>query len=109
MSSSDSSSDSDSDSSREMPSTTKTEEFKVTIDCVWQETLSGQTSFPLTDLKNMLDQVGLDLPNYKVRTLEEELKCSKRSDGKTLSKVEFEKVSLSVSQSGDSLYSPDEN
>ena len=73
----------------------------MTIDCVWQETLSGQTSFPLTDLKNMLDQVGLDLPNYKVRTLEEELKCSKRTDGKTLSKVEFEKVSLSVSQSGE--------
>ena len=79
-----------------MSITSKTEEFRVLLDRLWQETLSDKTSFPLTDLKNMLDQVGLELPNYKVRTLVEELKCSNRTDGEMLSKVEFERVSLSA-------------
>ena len=65
-------------SSREMP--TKAEEFHVKL-----ETQVDQINVPLTELKSMLDQVGLDLPNYKVIDLRRELKCSKRTDGNNLS------------------------
>ena len=76
---------------------TKTEEFQMKLECVWTETQASQTSFPLADLKSMLDQVGLDLPNYKVRALTEELKCSNRATGNNLSKQEFVQVSYSQS------------
>lgn len=76
--------------SREMP--TKTE-FQETLDSAWEDTLPGQTSVPLTDLKSMLDQVGLRLPKYKVRDLLEELKENNKTDGNNLSKSEFQKVS----------------
>ena len=71
---------------------TKTE-FQETLDSAWQETMPGQTSIPLTEVKNMLDQVGLSLPNYKVRDILEELKQNNKTNGNNLSKSEFQKVS----------------
>ena len=71
---------------------TKTE-FQETLDSAWQETMPGQTSIPLTEVKNMLDQVGLCLPNYKVRDILEELKKNNKTNGNNLSKSEFQKVS----------------
>ena len=70
---------------------TKTE-FQETLDSAWQDTLPGQSSIPLTEVKSMLDQVGLSLPNYKVRDLLEELKQNNKTDGSNLSKSEFQKV-----------------
>ena len=70
---------------------TKTE-FQETLDSAWQDTLPGQTSVPLTEVKSMLDQVGICLPNYKVRDLLEELKENNKTDGSNLSKSEFQKV-----------------
>ena len=73
---------------------TKTE-FQETLDCAWQDMLPGQSSIPLTEVKSMLDQVGLSLPNYKVRDLLEELKQNNKTDGCNLSKSEFQKVKYS--------------
>ena len=75
----------------------------MTLECEWKKTRPGQTSVPLTELKSMLDQVGLNLPDSKVRSLTEELKCSNKTDGNNLSKKEFLQVSylLSVYLSGD--------
>ena len=75
---------------------TKTE-FQETLDSAWQKTLPGQASVPLSEVKSMLEEVGLSLPNYKVRDLLEELKRSNRTDGNNLSKSEFQKVSQEVS------------
>ena len=72
-------------------------EFKAELDAAWEETLPGQSSVPLSEVKTMLQQVGLVLPNYKVRDLLEELKRSNRTDGNNLSKSEFQKVSQEVS------------
>ena len=71
---------------------TKTE-FQETLDSAWQETMPGRTSIPLSEVKSMLDQVGLNLPNYKVRDLLEELKQNNKTNGSNLSKSEFQKVS----------------
>ena len=71
---------------------TKTE-FQETLDSAWQQTLPGQNSVPLTQVKSMLDQVGLSLPNYKVRDILEDLKNNNKTDGNNLSKSEFQKVS----------------
>ena len=69
----------------------------MTLECEWKKTRPGQTSVPLTELKSMLDQVGLNLPNSKVMSLTEELKCSNKTDGNNLSKKEFLQVSYSQS------------
>ena len=78
-------------SSREMQ--TKKGEFRMTLECEWKKTRPGQSSVPLTELKSMLDQVGLNLPTSKVMALTEELKCSNRTNGNNLSKQEFLQVS----------------
>ena len=68
-------------------------EFKEKLDTAWEETLPGQTSVPLSEVKSMLEQVGLSLPNYKVRDILDDLKKEKKTDGDQLTKSAFEKVS----------------
>ena len=75
---------------REMPSKS---ELKAQVDLAWEETLPGQTGILLTEVKGMLDQVGLNLPNYKVREILDNLKKENKTDGDQLSKVAFESVS----------------
>ena len=75
---------------REMPSKS---ELKAQVDLAWEETLPGQNSILLTEVKGMLDQVGLNLPNYKVREILDNLKKENKTDGDQLSKVAFESVS----------------
>ena len=75
---------------REMPSKS---ELKAQVEVAWEETLPGQTSILLTEVKGMLDQVGLNLPNYKVREILDNLKKENKTDGDQLSKVAFESVS----------------
>ena len=76
---------------REMPSKS---ELKAQVEVAWEETLPGQTSILLTEVKGMLDQVGLNLPNYKVREILDNLKKENKTDGDQLSKVAFESVSI---------------
>lgn len=67
-------------------------DFKDRIDSSWEELFPGQSALPVSDVKGMLDHVGLSLPNYKVRDILENLKKSGHSDGSSLSKEEFEKL-----------------
>ena len=68
-------------------------EFKAELDAAWEETLPGQSSVPLSEVKTMLQQVGLVLPNYKVREILENLKRDNKTDGDKLSRSAFEEVS----------------
>ena len=68
-------------------------ELKAQVDLAWEETLPGQTGILLTEVKGMLDQVNLNLPNYKVREILDNLKKENKTDGDQLSKVAFESVS----------------
>jgi len=71
-------------------------ELKAQVDLAWEETLPGQTSILLTEVKGMLDQVGLNLPNYKVREILDNLKKENKTDGDQLSKVAFESLCESL-------------
>jgi len=70
---------------------TKTE-FKEKLDMAWEETLPGQTSLQLSDVKQMLDEVGLKLPNHKVRELVQDIKNRGETQGDQLGKEGFEKL-----------------
>ena len=52
--------------------------------------LSGQDTLPISDVKEMLDMVGIDLPNYKVRDM------TAKMDQDGLSKPEFAKVAKTI-------------
>jgi len=67
-------------------------EFKAELDAAWEETLPGQSSVPLSEVKTMLQQVGLVLPNYKVREILENLKRDNKTDGDKLSRSAFEEL-----------------
>ena len=54
--------------------------------------LGGQNSVPLGDLKDMLDAVGIKVPNHKVRDITTQLKTNNQAEGEHLSKAAFEKV-----------------
>ena len=43
-------------------------------------------------MKDLLDQVGIKLPNHKVRDVVQDLKSKGETDGEFLSKSGFEKV-----------------
>ena len=58
----------------------------------FSKVLSGQDSIPLDQVKDMLDMVGLNIPNYKMRTILNDLRNSSDTNGDLLSKSGFEKV-----------------
>jgi len=72
-----------------MPSKT---EFQEKLDSSWEEILAGQSSLPLADVKQMLEEVGIRLPNHKVRDIVQDLRNKGETDGEFLSKVAFEKL-----------------
>ncbi|XP_023321369.1 uncharacterized protein LOC111696075 isoform X2 [Eurytemora carolleeae] len=65
-------------------------EFREKIDSSWEELFPGEKTLPVSDLKSMLDHVGIALPNYKVRNILEEL--GKDGNSTRLSKEDFEQV-----------------
>jgi plastin-3 len=65
-------------------------EFRERIESSWEELFPGEKTLPVSDLKSMLDHVGIALPNYKVRNILEEL--GKDGNATRLSKEEFEKL-----------------
>jgi len=72
-----------------MPSKT---EFQEKLDTAWEETLGGQSALPLAEVKQMLDEVGIKLPNHKVRDICNDLKSKGETDGDFLSKAAFERL-----------------
>jgi len=66
-------------------------EFKEKIDSSWEELFPGEKTLPVSDLKSMLEHVGIDLPNYKVRSILEEL-SKDGNDGTRISREQFEKL-----------------
>jgi len=73
-------------------------EFQELVDSAWEESLSGQKSLPLADVKDMLDQVGIKLPNHKVRDVVQDLKNKGETEGEFLSKSGFEKLCQSLTE-----------
>jgi len=73
-------------------------EFQELVDSAWEESLSGQQSLPLADVKDMLDQVGIKLPNHKVRDVVQDLKNKGETEGEFLSKSGFEKLCQSLTE-----------
>jgi len=67
-------------------------ELQEKLDSAWEECLPGQSSLPLTDVKEMLDKVGIKLPNHKVRDILQDLKNKGETDGDSLSKSGLEKL-----------------
>merc|ERR1719402_1289753 len=67
-------------------------ELQESVDSAWEQSLSGQNSLPLADVKDMLDQVGIKLPNHKERDVVQDLKNKGEADGEFLSKSAFEKL-----------------
>ena len=55
--------------------------------------LPGKGNVSLSDLKEMLDTVGISVPNYKVRDIELQLRTNNEVDQDALTKSSFEKVS----------------
>jgi len=72
-----------------MPSKT---EFQEKLDNAWEEFVCDQNNLPLTDVKQMLDAVGLRLPNHKVREIVNEIKNNVEIKEEFLSKSCFEKL-----------------
>jgi len=71
---------------------TKTE-FKEKLDAVWEETLPGQSCLQLSEVKAMLDEVGLILPNHKVREIVQDIKNRGETEpGDLVAKEVFEKL-----------------
>ena len=54
--------------------------------------LDRQKSVALENLKGLLAEVGIDLPNYKMREVEQQLRDNNRLDGDNLSKENFVKL-----------------
>jgi len=76
-----------------MPSKT---EFQDKLDSSWEEVLQGQTMLPLSDVKQMLEEVGIRLPTYKVRDIVQDLRNKGETDDELLSKPAFEKLCQSL-------------
>jgi len=76
-----------------MPSKT---EFQERLDTSWEEVLAGQDRLPLSDVKDMLEEVGLKLPNHKVRDIVQDLRNKGETDGEFLTKPAFEKLCQSL-------------
>jgi len=72
-----------------MPSKT---EFQEKLDSSWEEVLPGKNSLPLSDVKQMLEEVGIRLPNHKVRDILGELRETGETQGDFLPKPAFEKL-----------------
>lgn len=56
--------------------------------------LPGQNSIPLSNVKDMLDMVGIKLAMFKVRDVINDLKNNNEVTGESLSRPGFEKVIL---------------
>ena len=56
--------------------------------------LPGQNSIPLSNVKDMLDMVGIKLAMFKVRDVINDLKNNNEVTGESLSRLGFEKVIL---------------
>jgi len=67
-------------------------ELQEKLDSAWEECLPGQSSLPLADVKEMLDKIGIKLPNHKVRDILQDLKNKGETDGDLLSKSGLEKL-----------------
>merc|ERR1712172_43566 len=67
-------------------------EFQEKLDSSWEEVLQGQSALPLADVKQMLEEVGIRLPTYKVRDIVQDLRNKGETDDETLSKPAFEKL-----------------
>jgi len=76
-----------------MPSKT---EFQDKLDSSWEEVLQGQPMLPLTDVKQMLEEVGIRLPTYKVRDIVQDLRNKGETEDELLSKPAFEKLCQSL-------------
>lgn len=72
-----------------MPSKT---EFQEKLDSSWEQTLGEENKLPLSDVKTLLDEVGIRLPNHKVREICLDLKGRGETDGDFLTKEAFEKL-----------------
>jgi len=79
-----------------MPSKTHITELQEKIDSSWDEVLAGQTKLPLADVKQMLEEVGVRLPNHKVRDIVEDLRKNGETEGEFLTKPAFEKLCQSL-------------
>jgi len=73
-------------------------ELQESVDSAWEQSLSGQNSLPLADVKDMLDQVGIKLPNHKVRDVVQDLKNKGETEGEFLSKSGFEKLCQNLTE-----------
>eukprot|EP00092_Neocalanus_flemingeri_P000849 GFUD01000906.1.p1 GENE.GFUD01000906.1~~GFUD01000906.1.p1 ORF type:complete len:613 (-),score=215.60 GFUD01000906.1:166-2004(-) len=73
-------------------------EFQEKLDSAWEESLPGQSSLPLADVKDMLDQVGIKLPNHKVRDIVQDLKNKGETEGEFLTKAGFEKLCQALTE-----------
>jgi len=78
-----------------MPSKT---EFQEKLDNAWEEFVLEESQLPLTDVKQMLDEVGLRLPNHKVRDIINEIKNNRETEEEFLSKSGFEKLCQTLTQ-----------
>lgn len=67
-------------------------EIQEKIDDSWEQLNSGQDSVAISSVKELLDHVGLKLPNHKVRDILEEAQQTGIVVGNTVSKQEFEKL-----------------
>jgi len=65
------------------------DEFSQILDSVWEETLPGDKKLCLADMKEMLESVGIHLPNYRVRDITTELSEKEVRD---MSKAEFARL-----------------
>ena len=74
---------------------TKTE-FSELIDSVWDESKIG-SELCVQDIKQMLDNVGIHLPGYKLRKLSEDLSADKEN-AQGISKHEFENICFKLTQ-----------
>jgi len=62
------------------------------VDQSWEESYSGQNSIPTSDVKQLLDVIGLDLPNYRVREILDEEQKKGTISGGIITREQFEKL-----------------
>jgi len=74
-----------------------TSELSELVDSVWDEAVIG-SNLCVEDIKQMLDNVGIHLPGYKLRDLTEDLNINHSYTTQGLSKVEFEDLCLKLTR-----------